>query len=56
MINRLATYKVRAEKISEAREALTKFVESTQKQGPKGMEIAIFCERRSKIVIACCAP
>jgi hypothetical protein len=45
MIHRLATYKVRAEKIVSAREALEKFVRATQEQGPKGLEIAIFSEK-----------
>jgi len=45
MINRLATYKVRAESISKVRDALAKFVEATNDQGPEGIEIAIFCEK-----------
>jgi hypothetical protein len=44
MIHRLATYKVRDEKITEAREALAKFVKTTREQGPRDMEISIFCE------------
>lgn len=45
MIYRLATYKVRKERTAEAREALAQFVKATLEQGPKGMEISIFCEK-----------
>ncbi len=45
MINRLSTYKIRAEKLSEAREALERFVKVAQNEGPAGLEIAIFCEK-----------
>jgi len=44
-LNRLATYKVRAERISKVRDALAKFVEAAKDQGPKGIEIAIFSEK-----------
>jgi hypothetical protein len=45
MINRLSTYKVRAEKLAEARDALKIFAQAAQNEGPEGFEIAIFCEK-----------